>query len=111
MSQHIVSISFDFNEDKIRGMIEENAKEMVIGKLTTDIERAIVNSYSYYDRNKTPDASDVRSELRSMVYNEIDEFLEKNKEAIIESAASRLAERLVKTKAAKTLKEGLASAT
>lgn len=104
MSQHIVSISFDFNEDKIRGMIEENAKELVIGKLTTDIEKAIVNSYGYYDRNKTPDASDVRSELRGMIYNELDEFLEKNKDLIIESAASKLAERLAKTKAAKELK-------
>ena len=104
MSQHIVSISFDFNEDKIRGMIEENAKEMVVNKLTTDIERAIINSYGYYDRNKTPNDSDVRSELRAMVYNELDEFLEKYKDLIIDAAASKLAERLSKTKAAKELK-------
>lgn len=110
MSQHIVNVSFDFDEDRIRKLIEDNCVRQVHNKITGDIEWSVVSEYGYGYRpnnkeNSKPSADELRSALRQMVSNEIDDFLIKNKDTIIDATASKLAERLSKTKAVKSLKE------
>ena len=109
MSQHIVNVSFDFDEDRIRKTIEDNCVRQVHNKITGDIELSVVSEYGYvYRSNKEdskPGAEELRSALRQMVYKEIDNFLNDHKDEIIDAAASKLAERLSKTKAVKSLKE------
>lgn len=115
MSQHIVNVSFDFDEDRIRKLIEDNCVRQVHNKITGDIEWSVVSEYGYGYRpnkeNSKPSADELRSALRQMVSNQIDDFLIKNKDTIIDATASKLAERLSKTKVVKNLKEGLASET
>lgn len=111
MSQHIVNVSFDFDEDRIRKMIEDNCVRQVHNKITGDIEWSVVSEYGYgyrpnsINKDSKPGADELRSALRQMVYNEIDNFLIDHKDEIIDATASKLAERLSKTKAVKSLKE------
>lgn len=106
MSTHIVNVAFDFDDDKVRKTLEESAEKKVIDNLLTDIKKAICtkskNYYGYYSNVDVTDENFTNG-LKAIVYDEVDKVLLDNKDAIIELAADKLADKLSKTKAAKEL--------
>ena len=106
MSQHIVNVAFDFDDDKVRKTLEESAEKKVIDNLLTDIKKAICSKsdrYYYYGYNEKVSDENFESGLKAIVYDEIDKVLLDNKDTIIELTADKLADKLSRTKAAKEL--------
>jgi len=104
MSTHIVNVAFDFDDDKVRKTLEESAEKKVIENLLKDIKKSICKSSdNYYGYRVDVTDENFESGLKAIIYDEVDKMLINNKDAIIELAADRLAERLSKTKAAKEL--------
>lgn len=104
MSQHIINVAFDFDDDKVRKTLEESAEKKVIETLTNDIKKAICSKSNRYNSyNAYANDEDFKSGLKVIVYDEIDKVLLDNKDTIIELAADKLADKLSKTKAAKEL--------
>lgn len=104
MSQHIINVAFDFDDDKVRKTLEESAEKKVIDNLLTDIKKAICSkSDNYWGYNAKVTDENFTDGLKVIVYDEIERVLLDNKDTIIKLAADKLAERLSKTKAAKEL--------
>lgn len=105
MSQHIVNVAFDFDDDKVRKILEESAEKKVLDALTTDIKKSICKGadryYGYYETKSLDDS--FKDSLHTMVSNKIDKVLLDYKDEIINLAADKLAERLSRTKAAREL--------
>ena len=113
MSQHIINVAFDFDDDKVRRVLEETAERQVIDAIKKDIKAVISAKPAYYNIDK----SSFEAGLKELVIRQIDTLLEDYKPEIIDAAAEKLAEKLSRTKAAKNivveqvLQQGLATAT
>ena len=95
--EHILNIAFDFDDNRVRNVIEKQACEQVINKLSKDIENALVAEASgyYYNRSKVGDG------IAAIAKSRVDRIIDDNKDIIIHVAAKQLAGRLMRTKAAK----------
>lgn len=94
--EHIVQFGITIDDDAIRRHVEAKAADSVVKGLKQSLFRL-----GYNDRPMG---------ITEDVENVIDAFLEEHKQEIIDAAAERLADRLVRTKAvkeavAKTVKE------
>lgn len=95
MSQHIVNVAFDFDDDKVRKILEESAYNAVIKDIKKDIMEAVI------DNTYKKGESFFKEKLRYMVQDSIDSVLEDYKPEIINAAAEKLAEKFSRTKAFK----------
>ena len=95
--EHILNIAFDFDDNRVRNVIEKQACEQAINKLSKDIEDALVAEASgyYYNRSKVGDG------IAAIAKSRVDRIIDDNKDIIIQEAAKQLAGRLMRTKAAK----------
>ena len=95
--EHILNIAFDFDDNRVRNVIEKQACEQVINKLAKDIENALAAEASgyYYNRSKVGDS------IAAIAKSRVDRIIDDNKDIIIQEAAKQLADRLMRTKAAK----------
>lgn len=94
MSTHVVNIAFDFDDDKVRKILEDSAYNAVIKDIKEDIKKSLIRNP--YRTSISDDA--YKNEIKEMVQNSIDSVLEDYKEEIIQAAADRLAEKFSKTK-------------
>ena len=99
--EHILNIAFDFDDNRVRNVIEKQACEQVINKLSKDIEKALAAEASgyYYKRSKVGDG------IAAIAKSRVDRIIDDNKDIIIQEAAKQLADRLMRTKAAKNAVE------
>lgn len=95
MSTHIVNVAFDYDDDKVRKVLEDTAYDAVIKDIKKDVMEAVIDS------PLKKGESFFKEKLRYMVQDSIDSMLEDYKSEIIESAAEKLAERFSRTKAFK----------
>lgn len=95
--EHILNIAFDFYDNRVRNVIEKQACEQVINKLSNDIENALAAEASgyYYNRSKVGDG------IAAIAKSRVDRIIDDNKDIIIQEAAKQIAGRLMRTKAAK----------
>ena len=98
----IVNIAIDINTDKIKESVEEHAEEKVIESIYQDIKKVMFQKRGFYGNDYSDDEP-----LRNMVYEEIDKIIDQYKDTIIETAAVHLANKLLKTKKAKEMLEGV----
>ena len=96
--EHIVQFGISIDDSYIKQQVEDSAKKQIIDEIKQDVCNKLFTSY--YHTNATPN-----DPLSSFSINIIDEFLEKNKEVILEKAAKHLADKLSRTKAGKALLE------
>lgn len=96
--EHLVQFAIGIDDERIKQSIEKNVEKEVISKITHDIE-SVIYSRSYYGDPKAP--------LKEMVKDKIECILEENKELILETASTKLAEKLARTKAGKAILEDL----
>lgn len=99
--EHILNIAFDFDDNRVRSIIEKQACEQVICKLSMDIENALSAEATgrYYNRGQVGDG------IAAIAKSRVDRIIDDNKDIIIQEAASQLADRLMRTKAAKNAVE------
>lgn len=101
MSVFSVPVTIGVDEDKIAREIEKEAKEKVIRNISDKVEGIIYReSYGYYTGNvKQKDDTP----LRNMVEGAIKDTLLEKEEKIIELAAEKLADKLSRQKAVKSV--------
>ena len=94
--QHIVNIAFDFDDEKVKSIAEDavsNELDSIIRKIVLDhIAPMAISVYGDVKRRNW-DAFD--SKTREI----IEEFLETNKDEILDRAATKLSESYKRTKA------------
>lgn len=99
--EHILNIAFDFDDNRVRDVIERQACEQVISKLSKDIENALEAEATgrYYNCGQAGDG------IAAIAKARVDRIIDDNKDIIIQEAAKQLADRLMRTKAAKNAVE------
>lgn len=94
MSVFSVPVTIGVNEENIAREIEKNVEQQVVNKVFDEVKEIIYHK-DYYrgrqDENPEP--------LRRMVEREIEKKIIEKEDVIIEVAATKLAEKLVRTKA------------
>ena len=95
MSTHIVNVAFDFDDDKVRSILENSAEQKVIEGLKDDCYKVITKRSYGYPNYSIDDA------IKRLVEKGIDSFFEDYKDEIIAEAARILADKLVRSKAVK----------
>lgn len=98
---HIFQIGIDVEDAKIVKAIEESAEREVIKMICEKVE-SIIYERNYWGRKSNSDLTP----LREMVNAKIDDILAENKEFILNTAGTILAEKLARSKAGKALLEG-----
>ena len=100
MSTHIVNVAFDYDDDKVRKILEESAYNAVIKDIKKDVMEAVI------DHPFKKGESFFKEKLRYMVQDSIDSMLEDYKSEIIDAAAEKLVEKFSRTKAFKDKMKG-----
>lgn len=94
--EHVVQFGINVDDDAIKKAIEKNVMMQVAGQIKGDVMKSITgkkecNNYEYTTR------------LKQIVEETTSEFLETNRDEIIEATACKLTERLIKTKVVKDM--------
>lgn len=90
--EHIVQFAIGFDDEGIRKRLEENAYNDILDKLVNEAKKGLSLNCSDY-RN--------RERWQTMVNEALRDYFDENKEAILDLAASKLAEYYKRTKAFK----------
>lgn len=93
--EHIVTIAFDFDDKTVSDKIEATAAKVVIDKITHDIEGRIFTKNGWGGGKIDPQ----RDPLSSFTEKIVRDFLDDNKDNVIEKAAAMLADSYKRTKA------------
>lgn len=103
--EHIIQIAINVEDDRIVKTIEANAERKVIEMICTKVEE-IIYAKDYWGSSVNKKDN---SPLRNMVSAKVDATIKENKDFILAEAAKILADRLLRTKAAKAILEGAGS--
>ena len=97
----VINIPVQVDEEKLEDQIAKDYQQKVHKEVVDRVLKVISqhSPYSSYEK--------VESGLKVMVYNEIDDVLDRYKDEIIDAASTKLAERLSKTKKAREILEEL----
>ena len=90
--EHIVQFAIGFDDEGIRKRLEENAYNDILDKLVNEAKKGLSLNCSDY-RN--------RERWQTMANEALRNYFDENKEAILDLAASKLAEYYKRTKAFK----------
>lgn len=99
--QHVIQIGINIDDDAIRRGVEAEAQKQIIDALRKDVEKVIFPPKSYYNDNIN------KNQFTEYVKDMMTDFLNDNKDAIIQCAASCLVDRIVKTKKFKEAVDGV----
>lgn len=95
--EHILQFGINIDDEKIKQSIKEKAEKEVLNVITQDVKRALFEPYSTYGVYR-----DKFTYIPTNYLNDkIVDFLNENKDEILEMTANKLAEKLSKTKKAK----------
>lgn len=98
----IINIPLTIDDELWASALARDYEAKVIEKLTDEVRKVIMNHDSrYYMREKS-----FTEGLNEWVSYKIDDILKEYKDEIIDAAADKLAERLVRTKKAKEIFNG-----
>lgn len=88
--EHVVQIGIGIDDEAIKDSIVKNIEKTILGEVKDDIKKTLFNDYGYYNRGPS-----------KFLTAQIEEFLEENRDDILEMAAEKLADKLSRTKKAK----------
>lgn len=94
--EHIVQFGISIDDDAIKKSIEKNVMSQVANSIRNDAMKAIVGRKKCTDFEYT-------EKLKAIIETVANEFLENNRDEIIEVTSKKLVDRLSKTKAVKDL--------
>lgn len=92
----IINIPINIDEDLFNKLVETDYERKIEDRIYKDIKKALEERSGYYNKRMTDG-------ILALVDNQIDDLLKEHKDAIIEAASDKLAERLARTKKAKEL--------
>jgi hypothetical protein len=95
--EHIVQFAISIDDDTIAKRVCENAEKVITNSIQKEVEGNIFRNDYYAGRRRT----ELTSEAESIILA----WLDSNKDEIIQHAGKLLADKLAKTKAAKTVLE------
>lgn len=84
--QHLIQLTFDFEDDNIRKKIESGIEKQIVSKIQDDIKR------DYLTKKWGDDP------IANMVSAQVKQVVEDNKDLIIEKASKVLAEKISRKK-------------
>ena len=94
--EHIVQFGITIDDEQIKKTIEKNAMQQVVATFRNDIIKEMIGKNNY-----------TKSDYSTMMWNAINEqvetFLDENREEIIKMSSDKLAEKLAKTKKVKDM--------
>lgn len=90
--EHVVQIGIGIDDEAIKDSIVKNIERTILGEVKDDINKTLFIDYGYYNRGPS-----------KFLETQIEEFLEKNRDDILEMAAEKLADKLSRTKKAKEM--------
>ena len=99
--EHIFNFAINIEDEKIANSISANVESQVYRLITDEVKKII------YEKNWGGCNPYNNNPLKALVIDQIDKFLDDNKSTILETASSKLAEKLAKSKAGKELLEQL----
>lgn len=97
--EHIVQFGITIDDDAIRRRVEANAEKTIIENIQQSVAEQIFQNARYHCITNAPYTGSLTDYAGGLV----SEFLEAHKDEIIRAAGKELANRLVRTKAAKSL--------
>lgn len=98
--EHIVQFAIGIDDRSITERVEENAEKVIIKNLQQQVANKLFES-RYFNRNVDP-KSDPLSEFSKEI---VHDFLNENKEIIIQKTVKELSDRLMRSKAGKAIFE------
>lgn len=96
--EHIVQFAVGIDDAAIKRHVEESAAKQIIGEIKQEIADKLFES-RYCARNANPEKDPLSNFSEGIILD----FLEDKKDAIIQKAGELLADRLLRTKSAKSL--------
>lgn len=106
--EHIVQFAIGIDDKGIKERIERSAEKQIIERLYHDIALTLTNSTRW---TEYPISSELQGAFKRIVKEAVDNAVNQHKDEIIKEAATILADRLFRTKAAKEHPEEAADAT
>ena len=95
----IINIPLQLDEATIEGQISKDYEKKVKDIIAKRIEEVLAEKYRGYWNE--PQASKAKNGLALMVQNNVNEFLNSNRDVIVEAASKKLVEKLYRTKRVK----------
>lgn len=97
----IINIPLQLDEATIEGQISKDYEKKVKDIIAARIEELLAENYrGYWNESKS---SKAKNGLALMVQDNVDEFLNSNRDVIVEAASKELSEKLWRTKKAKEI--------
>ena len=94
--EHIVQFGISIDDEQIKKTIEKNAMQQVVATFRNDIIKEMTGKHNYTK-------SDYSTKMWNAISEQVEIFLDENREEIIEIASEKLVEKLVKTKKVKDM--------
>lgn len=98
--EHIVQLGICIDDDAIIRGIKENAEKKIITDLERKVEQSLFNSRYLYASTNDPHAT-----FTQLAKDVLNDFLNANKEVILDRASVILADKLARSKAGKAILE------
>ena len=95
--EHVVQFGICIDDERIRAAIEKSAEGRIMKELTRQVTNHVFDG-GYYGQDAKPS-----DPLKEWCVKQFDDFLDQNRDVILDRAAERLADRLLRTKAAKEM--------
>lgn len=95
--EHVVQFGICIDDERIRAAIEKSAEDRIMKELTRQVMNHVFDG-GYYGQDAKPS-----DPLQQWCVKHFDDFLAQNREVILDCAAGRLADRLLRTKTAKEM--------
>lgn len=95
----IINIPLQLDEATIEGQISKDYEKKVKDIIAKRIDEVLAEKYRGYWNE--PQASKAKNGLALMVQDNVNEFLNSNRDVIVEAASKELAEKLYRTKRVK----------
>lgn len=95
-TEHIVQFGINIDDEQIKKTIEKNAMQQVVATFRNDIIKEMIGKNNYTK-------SDYSTKMWNAINEQIETFLDENREEIIKIASEKLAEKLAKTKKVKDM--------
>lgn len=107
--EHIFQVAISMDDDRIKESVAQKAEREITANLTKEVGRVIFEKYDpYYNNGRGVREKGYNENLLSnWSKRQFEQFLTDHKDEIIKGAAKELADRLVRTKAAKAIFEDL----
>lgn len=100
--EHILQFGINIDDNAIIETVKRNAERAIIDMLKREVENAIFDSRYTYGRTR-----DARSTFSNLTQDVLNDFLNANREVILDRASTVLADKLARSKAAKAILEEL----